>query len=88
MGGGREGAGTAEVSGINLGILAIVKKFKRKFAKLTTHPAKDNSESVPGHWLGLWMVLCVEPGCKQKPTCARISPGNYLLRSAINNVCN
>lgn len=41
---------------------------------------------APARSLSLWVCVCVCPS--PRPRCAPIRLGNYLLRSAINNVCN
>lgn len=80
-----------EVSGIRLWILVITKKFFKKSIQLAAIQQRINPSASPGTgWasgrLSAQSTQC--PAGKQKPTCARISLGNYLLRSAINNVCN
>lgn len=53
-----EGGGAVEVSDINLWIHSKEKNLKIR--PICSYPAKDKSESVSWHWLGLWAAWCVE----------------------------
>lgn len=58
IGWGWEGAGAAEVSGINLWFLVRANELKIKILPTWNYPAKDKSESVPWNSRGLWAAPC------------------------------